>query len=197
MIMVFILIIYYSKKDPLVRNGTHVILFLLNFFLSLFFFIFLDEIFIIFKSETTFQNVSLLVLLLIVTYILTIEIPGYIIISIYDEKLLKIYNKLISSLFNLKLSKKDVLDELKSIIDNSKNLLIKNNLALNDMLQYIIPILERRKISENEFNLLNYQLIMAIEKRKNMSKHPFPKLIDILSLTGISFILAQLIAHLS
>ena len=83
------------------------------------------------------------------------------------------------------------MSELKKILSKNENNM--SDLTLLYLIQGFIEVCERIKnIDDSLLNAsieeINYQLNII----ENQDKHPFPILINILSLTGISFILAEL-----
>lgn len=133
---------------------------------------------------------SFLGLFTVGVFVLTIEVPGFILLSRYDEKtvdiLKEVHENLISSVFTFT----EAIGKLSEIDRNNKQRLEEVHLQKN--LNYFVKTSkDMRNIDSSLHNLLLTEVSQQIHQISDQSKHPFPKLIDVLSLTGLSFLIAQ------
>jgi len=123
------------------------------------------------------------------SFILVIEIPGYLLLSQYDEKVVGYLTKLRKDLVSTSYSF-DHVNNLKASMSESLEILA--NEQLDSLLHDFIRSCERmRNIDRNFFMLVLTEITGMIKVVSERGKHPFPKLADILSLAGLSFLLAQ------
>ena len=121
---------------------------------------------------------------------ITIELPIYYLLMNFDNEIITILMSLRTNIIKLKYNY-DNISEVKKIVTENKEKL--SDLTLFNLIHDFIEVCDRIKnIDTSLLTLsieeLNYQ-INIIEKRE---KHPFPQLIKLLSLAGISFILAEI-----
>ena len=131
-------------------------------------------------------------LLTIGIYVASIEVPGFLVLSHYDDKsigVLQIAREyLIESTFNFSPS----IQHLQVLVKKHKSRLEELHLYAN--LNYFIQSsTQMSQINRSVLNLLLAEINQLVRSVSQKSKHPFPKLIDILSLTGLSFLIAQLL----
>lgn len=135
--------------------------------------------------------VSFMVYNLILSYVIAIEIPGYFSIQKYDREYLQVLQNIRKLLLKM-YTKFEVISDIKKEVNNNLNYL--ENESIGELLNDFIDFNERLSIFNIGFWELSLKEITdATNQVSSRSKHPFPKLIDILSLTGLSFIIAQLI----
>jgi hypothetical protein len=137
---------------------------------------------------------SLLVLLSYVVYSLVgafvavFEIPGYLVLDRYDDKIVDALGKTRDDLLALGVSfDADLLRE-----SWSKRKEVLKPTHLYPLIDGFVSTCERLKNLDKTF----WQLVLAevnasIRSISERSKHPAPKLIDILSLSGLSFLIAE------
>ncbi len=129
--------------------------------------------------------------ILILSYTLAVEIPGYLRISNYDKQSLKILNAIRKNLIKMKYSF-DSLDVLRKNVTKNYNFLVQEQVG--DLLNDYVDFSDRLGNLNTEFwELTLKEVTSSINRVSSRSKHPFPKLIDVLSLTGLSFLIAQLL----
>lgn len=131
-------------------------------------------------------------LLTIGVYVASIEVPGFLILSHYDEKsigVLRIAREhLITSTFDFSPS----IQSLQTLVNKHKSRLEELHLFAN--LSYFVQSSNQMKhINRSVLDLLLIEINQSVRSVSQKSKHPFPKLIDVLSLTGLSFLIAQLL----
>lgn len=131
---------------------------------------------------------------LIISYVLTIEIPGYILLSKYDSKLVEILQNLRQKSIQLNYDI-DSVDNLRTYFDENKKAL--NSVTTNELLDSFIKRCKTiQNLDKSLYEVTVKELGEHIQFVSRRSKHPFPKLIEILSLAGISFLLAQFLNQL-
>ena len=178
-----------SWKKPKSNNNRTSVLWKLVL-LNIFFFSAGLATLVIFLPQSLLNILSWIVYDLVITYVLCIEIPAYLKISSFDEKLvdnlkglrevmIKIPFSFADSFQEFKTKKKDIATYLKG--ENLDNLL-DNYISFSDKLG---------NYNEKIWSLTLSETSTFIDEVANRSKHPFPKLIDILALSGLSFLLAQ------
>lgn len=127
------------------------------------------------------------------SYVIAIEIPGYLILSKYDSDLTKILLDTRKKIIDLNY-KIEGTGELNTYCQSNKKM-------LDDVSLYsIIDSFVKRCIAISNLDQSLYQITIKeigeqVNVVSNRSKHPFPKLIEIMSLAGISFLLSQFLNH--
>lgn len=129
----------------------------------------------------------------LVSYVLAVEIPGYLLLSRFDDSL--------SS--NLQNMRRDIIslnypsgksDALESKVTAMKSRL--KELFLDDVVEHFVSSYKRmNQVDKTLYDITLKELGEVIQDVSNRSKHPFPKLIEILSLAGISFLIGQFLNH--
>lgn len=128
---------------------------------------------------------------LIFTYVISIEVPGYIKLLKFDEKVLTILKSVRKNLVKMGYSSYSI-DSLNNIVEKNKNLLEQEQIEY--LLSDYIELSERiRNVDKSMWDLTLNEVTANITRISSRSKHPFPKLIDVLSLAGLSFLIAQLL----
>jgi len=144
-------------------------------------------------AEPNFSDfITLYGLLTIGVYVATIEVPGFLILSHYDEKSIEIIRNarkyLITSTFNFSPS----IQSLQTLVEKYKSRLEELHLYAN--IDYFLQSSNQMKqTNKSVLDLLLVEISQSARIVSQKSKHPFPKLVDILSVTGLSFLIAQLL----
>jgi hypothetical protein len=125
-------------------------------------------------------------------YVGSIEVPGFLILTKYDEKSNDILNivqrNIISSNYDFSVSIR--------ILENSltSNKIRLEETYLYDSLNYFVKSSkDMNNVDGSVFNLILMETNQSIRNVSDMSKHPFPKLVEVFSLAGLSFLIAQLL----
>lgn len=130
---------------------------------------------------------------IIASYVISIEIPGYIILSRYDDKLLDVLQDIRRKTVSLKYNLEKITDLQTLYQKNRKQL---ETIFVYDMLEEFTKscsVIKNLDTSLYEVTLKEVgDRIGSVSER---SKHPFPKLIEVMSLAGISFLLSQFLVH--
>ena len=143
------------------------------------------------SPETFLDYLSHILYSFIFSYVVTIEIPGYLSFSGFDEKahdsLEKIRNMIIGTIVSY-----DRILELREESVKSSSLL--EYIDLKDLVNGLVDSSSRIGTSDPTLSaLLLSEITREIDSIDTQSKHPFPKLIDLLSLAGLSFLIAQIL----
>lgn len=127
---------------------------------------------------------------LVITYVFTFEVPGYLALSKSDDKVVEALKSLREVLINMPLSFHDSLEELKTKKTSCMQYLKGEN--IDKLLDDFISLSDSLgNLNEKVWSLTLNETSNYIEDVSKKSKHPFPKLIDILALSGLSFLIAQ------
>ncbi|MCJ7633235.1 hypothetical protein MUP77_12690, partial [Candidatus Bathyarchaeota archaeon] len=127
---------------------------------------------------------------LLITYVLCIEVPAYLKISNFDDNLSGILKGLRKELIDMQFSFGVHLQSLKSKRNDNISYLKGEN--LDKLLEDFIAFSDRiGNLNEKVWSLTLGETSSVIDEVTKRSKHPFPKLIDILALSGLSLLLAQ------
>ena len=145
---------------------------------------------VIFLPQSLLNILSWIVYDLVITYVFCIEIPAYLKISGFDEKLVNNLKDLREVMIKIPFSFGDSFQEFKTKKENSASHLKGEN--LDNLLDNYISFSDRLgNYNEKVWTLTLSETSSFIDEVTSRSKHPFPKLIDLLALSGLSFLLAQ------
>lgn len=148
----------------------------------------------VFLPQDILTTVSWIGYSFIIPYVFAIEIAGYIKISKFDDKKLDILKSIRKKLVKTSYSLKEI-KKLKVEVEDNKMFLSKQQ--IEDLLCDYIEECERTgNFDKFLWELSLTEITSSIGRISNRSKHPFPKLIDVLSLAGMSFLIAQIIDFL-
>jgi hypothetical protein len=126
----------------------------------------------------------------LITYVVCIEVPAYLGISRFDGNLEKILEGLRQELIRMPFSFGDHLQNLKTKRNDNISYLKEENLG--KLLEDFIALSDKLgNLNEKVWSLTLNETSGFIDEVSKRSKHPFPKLIDILALSGLSLLLAQ------
>lgn len=140
--------------------------------------------------QSTLSIVSWIVYDFLISYTFCVEIPTYLKLSKYDERLVNILKDLRSDLVKMRFSFDTSLDSLKKNKIENASFLEEEN--IDGLLQDFITVCDKIKnLNDNLWNLTLNETSKLLGEVTERSKHPFPKLIDILTLSGLSILLAQ------
>jgi len=132
----------------------------------------------------------LLVYSIIAAYVCCLEIPGFFLISSFDEKVSKGLTELRTKLLPLKYDYINHINEFNDASSENYALSVDSNLfsLVGDFKKYCEEV---ENLNEKFWEILIAELTRSIAFYRERSKHPYPKLIEVLSLTGLSFLIAQ------
>lgn len=132
-------------------------------------------------------------LLVIAVYVVTIEVPGFLMISRYDEVSVDLLEEVHRNLILSVASFEPSIPILEGMLQENKDRF--NELLVFENLNYFVASSKEMnpQINKSILDLLLYDINQTVRKTADSSKHPFPKLIDVLSLAGLSFLIAQLL----
>jgi hypothetical protein len=122
--------------------------------------------------------------------VLCVEVPAYLTISNFDNNLSDILKDLRKELVEMHFSFGVHLQSLKTMRNNNLSYIKGENLdkLLEDFIAFSDEI---GNLNENVWSLTLNETSSFIDEVTKRSKHPFPKLIDILALSGLSLLIAQ------
>lgn len=130
---------------------------------------------------------------IIASYVISIEMPGYLILSRYDDKLLDALQDLRKKIISLNYNLGNISDLETFCQKNEKQL---ETVFISDVLNEFIKSCKTTKhLDTSLYEVALKEVGEAINTVSTRSKHPFPKLIEIMSLAGISFLLSQFLNH--
>jgi hypothetical protein len=146
-----------------------------------------------FEPQRKLTLLSWLVFDLILSFTFTIEFPGWAKLSRFDETEAKALTNLRTVFIKLRYSFEQSFSELKQINKNQKETLKEEELdsLINDFIEECENMDEALNI--NLWTLTLNETTARINNINERSKHPIPKLIDILALSGLSVLIAELL----
>jgi len=126
---------------------------------------------------------------IVVAFVLGLEVPGFLLLTRFDERTVGALEELRRDLVILGYSF-DHLTQLKVTIERSRERLRSANIdgLVSD---FILACDRMQNLDRNLWELVLSEVTVASRSFTERSKHPFPKLIDVVSLAGLSFLLAQ------
>jgi hypothetical protein len=128
----------------------------------------------------------------LISHVVCVEVPAYLKISKYDENLVNALKDLRGNLITMRFSFDTSLESLKK--NKNENALFLKEENLDGLLQdFIVACDKIKNLNENLWNLTLNETSKLMGEVTERSKHPFPKLIDILALSGLSVLLAQIL----
>ena len=146
--------------------------------------------FIVVLPQSPLNVLSWVVYDFLISYVLCIEIPAYLKISRFDDNLVGILKDLREELIKMPFSFDVSLENLRTKRKNS--VLFLKGESLDRLLQDFIAFCDKvNNLNEKLWNLTLNETSTFVDDVAKRSKHPFPKLIDILALSGLSILLAQ------
>lgn len=190
--IIFNAFVWKMPKDKSYRTKFLWKLFLLN---GLFFSLGLI-ILVVILPQSDLTIVSWVIYDFLISYVLCLEIPAYLKLSKYDENLVTILKDLRGDLVKMRFAFDTSLDNIKKRKNENASFLKEEN--LDGLLQDFITVCDKiNNLNENLWNLTLNETSNLIDDVTKRSKHPFPKLIDIVALSGLSVLIAQMLKLLS
>lgn len=146
----------------------------------------------IFLPQSTLFIIAWVVYDFLIAYVFFVEFPAYMKISKYDNDFANALKDLRSELTKIPFSGNSVIVTLKEKRSTYSSFLKSEN--IDQLLQdFILSCENMGNYNEHLWSLTLNELSALIDDVVKRSKHPFPKLIDILALSGLSILLAQLL----
>ena len=140
--------------------------------------------------QSSLNIVSWIVFDFLISYVFCVEIPAYEKILKFDQNAAKALKDLRGELIRMRYSFANSLETLKKLAQDNASILEEEN--INGLLTDFIGVCDRlRNLDTNLWSLTLTETSSVLDEITRRSKHPFPKLIDILSLSGLSILLAQ------
>jgi hypothetical protein len=145
---------------------------------------------IVFLPQSWLNIVSWVVFDFLVSYVFCVEIPAYLRILKFDRKAAKALEDLREELIRMRYSFAGSLENLKKMAQGNVGILEEE--SISGLLNNFIVVCDRlRNLDLSLWSLALTETSSTINEIKGRSKHPFPKLVDLLSLSGLSILLAQ------
>lgn len=133
---------------------------------------------------------TILVYSVIAGFVFALEIPGFILISKHDQNVVNGLTNVRSMLFPLKYAFSKTYPDFVNECKSNESFLKEAQLfkLVDDFEKYCNKL---GNLNEKFWELLLGEITRIIGIYTTRSKHPYPKLIEVLSLTGLSFLIAQ------
>jgi len=151
--------------------------------------------FLLFGSMLSILGLSAGIFYLLVgSFIFSIEVPGYIHLTKHDERVLSYLEGLRSGIVKLGYDFEQY-ETMKTKTAKGSEILeeVKLNQLVNDFVEHCGRM---KNVDKGFWTLMLGEVNRAIEEAQGRSKHPAPKLIELLSLSGLSFVIAQVLKTL-
>lgn len=146
---------------------------------------------IILLPQTSLTIFSWIVFDFLISYVLCVELPAWFRISRFDDSLADALKDLRAELVMMPFDFDTYLKKLSLAKKQNDSLVLEEEDLENLMKNFIDFSHKVDRFNEHFWNLTLSELTSVIEDVSKRSKHPFPKLIDILALSGLSILLAQ------
>jgi hypothetical protein len=125
----------------------------------------------------------------VVAFVLGVEVPGFLLLTKFDERIATALEEVRKDLVVLGYSF-DHLAQFKATVEKNKERL--GSAGIDGLVDDFVLACDRMNNLDRSFwGLLLSEVTTASRTVAERSKHPFPKLIDVMSLAGLSFLLAQ------
>jgi hypothetical protein len=145
---------------------------------------------VIILPQSLLNVISWLVYDLLLSFAISVEIPGYLKLSAFDQKHIDVVKEIRSNLIKMRYSFDKHFEDLKKSAKGNASVLREEK--IDDLLDDFISVCDSiRNVDVNLWKLTLEETTDLISNISNRSKHPLPKLIDILTLSGLSLLLAQ------
>jgi hypothetical protein len=143
--------------------------------------------------KTKLDLLSWLVYDLIVSFTVSLEVPGWLKLSKLDESRSETITKLRTTLIKIRYLFDPSFEELKKIVKAEKIVLEEEEIG--DIINDFVNACEdaNEPLNESLWALTLSETTERINAINKRSKHPIPKLIDILALSGLSVLIAELL----
>jgi hypothetical protein len=183
-----ILAAYYMKKTE--RTKYFPLLFSVNFAI---FAALLVAAYYIWNFQQLIDGLALIAYALVGGYVAAIEIPGYILLSRFDDRLEDELQRFRQKILILNFDFNGF-PEVEATSVSLKRAL--KDLSIDDLVGHFVESSKRiKQFDRAHYDVTIKELNDSIRDVSDRSKHPFPKLIEILSLAGISFLIGQFLSH--
>jgi hypothetical protein len=178
-------IFHFSKEN---RKKLLSPLFLMNMFLFIFFTVSLSLFYG--TTPSTTELIVIYGLLTVGVFVATIEIPGFLLLSNFDEEVVSVLEKAKADLINTRAHFNEGIVGIKNALKNNKETLTQIH-AYDQIEYYETSSTEMGQANLQIFDLTLFSINQLIKEYGEKSKHPFPKLVDVFSLAGLSFLIAH------
>jgi hypothetical protein len=128
----------------------------------------------------------------VISFVISVELPGYWILSKYDDQVVNLFTGIRTALLDLRITTSFATSfaEFKEVVNKSQEHL--GALDVGKFVNQFVKLCEQTRSSNPAIcDLVLHEVTLNIDSVSNRTKHPIPKLIDVLSLAGLSFLIAQ------
>ena len=126
---------------------------------------------------------------IVVAFVLGLEIPGFVLLSRFDEGIVSALEEVRKDIVILGYSFEHI-TQLKATIEKGKGSLSSAHVD-GLLIDFIVSCDRMNNLDRNFWGLVLLEVTKASRYFAERSKHPSPRLIDVMSLAGLSFLLAQ------
>ena len=142
------------------------------------------------EPQTVLRLLSFLVYIMIGAFVTFVEVPGYLILYKNDEEEGKQLAKVREALIKIGYSFAS-LDELRRTVQENAGSL--HDARLDDLVTGFVESCKRLgNLDRGYWNLTLAEITLKIDDLSKSSKHPIPKLVDLMSLAGLSLMIAEI-----
>ncbi len=128
-------------------------------------------------------------------FAITLEVPGFLLNTSYDKKVSKILNDFERAVVQAHIDPGSAIHELRSLTDSHRDALADAGLEM--LFSQSLEVFER--MNNSDASLLRALLTQVSDAKSEVearSKHPFPLLVQVLGLSGLAFVLGEILAIL-
>jgi len=134
-------------------------------------------------------------LLLVGMFAFVVEVPGFLLNVQHDNKVVGVLDTLEQVVLSARIDPSAGMEQLRALTNSQGGIL--DSAGVRTLLANCVEVFTRMKnIDVPLLGILLEQVQQARSRVRERSKHPFPVLIQVLSLSGIGFILAEILAIL-
>lgn len=143
-------------------------------------------------SPTITQFITIYGLLTIGVFVVTIEVPGFVLLNNFDKKSVAVLREIKTGMIKSRSTFSEGIEGIHNTLVSNKQILTELH-AYDQIDYYETSSNEMNQSNTSIFDLLLMSLNQWMKECEEKSKHPFPKIVDIFSLAGLSFLIAQLL----
>ena len=137
----------------------------------------------------------LITFMLLGIFSLSVELPGFVLNSRYDNNLIVALNDLERAVLSARVDPLGGIRQLEEVLSSKHRDLVQT--GVEALAQQCVKEFRRiENVNTSLLDTLQRQLELARNEIDSRSKHPFPALVQILSLSGVAVILGEILATL-
>jgi hypothetical protein len=135
------------------------------------------------------------ILLLVALFSVTIEIPGFLLNSRYDRATIRVIDSITGAILDLRLEPSIGVESLEKLITTNRDDLV--SLGVSSTLEKAAGSFKRMgNVDTSLLDIALYEIRTARTAVDGRSKHPLPALIQVFGLSGLAFVLGEILAAL-